>query len=121
MSFDKSKICSDCFEKYGRSFEIDYSDGKKGKGYAIIQQVWRRLKSKFEPVSSQLGMAYTDYYLYYGPAELDITRLKRDDMLTFDGVRYYFVRAERVAVGDTTQYYAGVLKQVYEEDSNVFG
>lgn len=52
MSFDKSKICSDCFEKYGRSFEIDYGDGKKDKGYAIIRQVWRRLKSKFEPVSS---------------------------------------------------------------------
>lgn len=121
MTIDRSKQCAYGLAKCGRPCTIHTVDGNTLSVTAVIQQVWRRLKSKFEPVTTRIGGAYTDYYMYYGPADCDITGLGQDDIFESDGIQYYFVRGERVIVNGIVQYYAGVLKRIYEGDKNVFG
>ena len=121
MKIDMSDIIAGQLAKCGRTCTITKADGTVETVGAVIQQVWRRLKSKFESTTTGLGGTYTDYYLYYGPADCDITRLTQADIFESDGKKFYFVRSDRVLVGDTVQFYSGVLKLIYEGDSDVFG
>ena len=49
-------------------------------------------------------------------ASYDITALSDGDYALIDGVKYYFVQAECVKVGNIIQYYRGVLKKETGED-----
>lgn len=121
MIVDKSRLCAVLFAKYGRKCTIHMSDGRVIMTSAILQQLWRKLKTKFEPVMTRIGEVYSDYYAYYGPADCDITAMTSKDILETDGIGYYFVRTEKVNVGNTVQYYAGILKRIREGDHDVFG
>ena len=46
--------------------------------------------------------------------------MRQTDTAVIDGEHYFFLRSEAVRVGDTVQYYRGVLKKA-EEEEDAFG
>lgn len=120
-SIDKSKECEKYLQMLGKSCVVKLSDGSEENILAVVQQVWRKSKSKFESTATKIGRTYNDYYIYIGPATCDITSLGENDILSCAGEDYFFVRTERVVVGDTVQFYTGVLKHIFKEDEDVFG
>ena len=86
----------------------------------MIEQTWKRNKSRFERNLSKIGRYYNAYYIYYGPASCDIRTLGENGYALIDGTRYYFVQAESVRVGNVTQYFRGVLKKETGEDGYGF-
>lgn len=120
MAIDKSKICRKYFDKLGRTVKLVKADGSEEQFLAVIWQTWNKNKSKFEDLSSKIGLYYNDYYTYIGPSDYDITALSKNDYIECGASRYFFVRSEAVSTGDVVQYYSGILKKIVEEDSYVF-
>lgn len=117
---DKNRICNKYLKKIGKSISFVNSDGSEEKYFAVIEQTWRKNKSKFEDNSYKLGRHYNDYYVYIGSADFDITVLTNDDYIICDNEKFYFVKKEKVTVGGRIQFYTGILKKIYEEDEYVF-
>ncbi len=100
---------------------VTVTDGEEvQKTTAVIEQTWKRNKSRFEESSSKIGRYYKDYYNYIGPYDLDIKALSDNAYVTVLGEKFYFVQKEQVYVGGYTQYYRGILKKAEEGDENVF-
>ncbi len=116
-----NQVISRYLRRLGRPVTIISEDKNNAEFYAVIEQTWHRDKTKFEPSYSKLGGVIDEYYDYFGPADIDITDMSREDYVLCDGIKYFFVKAQRVTVGGYIQYYTGMLKRVYEEDGNVFG
>lgn len=115
-----SRIISRYLRRLGRPVTL-LRDDNDIEFYAVIEQTWHRDKTKFEASYSELGGVINEYYDYFGPADIDITGMSKEDYILCDGNKYFFVKAQRVTVGGYVQYYTGMLKRVYEEDGNVFG
>ncbi|MBQ3904339.1 MAG: hypothetical protein II744_05125 [Eubacterium sp.] len=107
---NKTTIIEKYLRRLGRSVTL-VKEGSPTEVFAVIEQTWKRNKSRFERNSSKIGRWYNAYYIYYGPASYDIRALGTDDYAVIDGVRYYFVQAESVKAGNIIQYYRGVLKK----------
>ncbi len=103
----------------GKPFTV--TDGEENQsGWAVIEQTWRKNKSRFEENSSKIGRYYRDYYNYIGPFDIDIKALSENAVVTVADEKFYFVQKERVSTGGYTQYYRGILKRAEEGDINVF-
>ncbi len=100
----------------GKSCAVVMKNGDTTSVTAIIDPVWPRSKSRFEGIYTELGELTTDYSIYIGPCDFDITRLGRNDTVIYDNREYYFVRADKCIVGDIVQFCTGVLKRVYKGD-----
>lgn len=100
----------------GKTCTVIFENGDEVRVKAFISSVWHRNKSRFEGAFSQIGEVGTDYSIYIGPSDFDITVLSRDDIVISGSKKYCFVRAEAFVVGDVVQYYTGVLKRIYEGD-----
>lgn len=118
--FDKSAICKKYLKKLGKDIHFVNSDGSEERCFAVIEQTWRKNKSRFEDQNYKIGRNYNDYYIYIGPSDFDITVLTEEDCIVCDGTKFFFVKTEKVVTGGTVQFYTGVLKKIYEEDDDVF-
>ncbi len=107
---NKTSTIEKYLQRLGQSVTL-VKNGSETEVFAVIEQTWKRNKSRFERNSSKIGRWYNAYYIYYGPASYDIRALGEEDYAVIDGARYYFVKAECVKVGNITQYYRGVLKK----------
>lgn len=117
---DKSSLFKRYFKLLGKEMSLVKSDGGRDTVFAVVNQIWRKNKSLFESNATAAGFYYNDYYTYFGPSDFDIYNIKGDDYLTFDGVKYEFIRREKVIVGGKVQFYTGILKRIAEEGENVF-
>lgn len=115
-----SRVVEHYLNKLGRPITVKKSDNSEDSFFAVIEQTWKKNKSKFEDSSSMIGRADNEYYEYFGPADYDITELTKNDYVISDGRKYFFVKTEKVVVGGFVQYYTGILKRIFEEDGNVF-
>ena len=116
---DYSKQIKAHLKKLGKPLTID--DGALHlTADAVVEQTWRKNKSRFEEISSKAGRYYKDYYNYIGPYDIDIKTLSDEAVVTVLGESFYFVQKERVTVGGVVQYYRGILKRAEEGDTNVF-
>lgn len=112
---DKRSVIEQYLHHIGRSV-ILIKNGKPTEVCAVIEQTWKRNKSRFEKSNSEIGRYFQGYYIYYGPASFDITSLSDEDTVEIDGESYYFVQSESVKAGNIIQYYRGVLKKAYGEE-----
>ncbi len=103
----------------GKPFTVNDGDEEKS-GWAVIEQTWRKNKSRFEENSSKIGRYYRDYYNYIGPYDIDIKELSDGAVVLAAGEKFYFVQKERVSVGGYTQYYRGILKKAEEVEEDAF-
>lgn len=117
---DKSIICRRYLKKLGKCISFVNADGSEEEHFAVIEQTWRKNKSKFEDSSYKLGRNYNDYYAYIGSADFDVTVLTNDDYIICDNEKYYFIKTQKVIVGGNVQFYTGILKKIFEEDEYVF-
>ncbi len=117
---NKSEICKKYLKQLGNTVTIITADGSKREFFAAVEQTWRKNKSRFEFSSTELGKVRNDYYIYFGPCDVDITVLDENAVLLCNGIEYCFVIAHGVFSNDEIVYYTGVLKRIYREDENVF-
>lgn len=113
---DKSRIIKKYLSLLGKDVSIVKSDGSTANCRAVIEQTWRRNKSRFEDLSSKIGKYYNDYYFYYGPYDMDISDMSKRDYMFSDGIKYELVRYERVIVDSKIQFYTAVLKKILEAE-----
>lgn len=113
---DKGKIIKKYLSMLGKDVSIVKNDGSTVKFRAVIEQTWRRNKSRFEDVSSKIGQYYNDYYFYYGPYDIDISETGTDEYLLSDGIKYELIRYERVIIDTEIQFYTAVLKKILEAE-----
>lgn len=114
---DYSKECKKYLEKLGQSVTV--IDGENViELHAVIIQTWRKNKSRFEDTVTEIGRSRKEYYQYIGPVDVDICALSDDARLECDGIKYVFLKKERVKAGDRVQFYTGMMKRVYEEASD---
>ena len=111
---NKASAIEKYLKRLGRSVTI-INNEKETELFAVIEQTWKRNKSRFEKSVSPIGRYYNGYYIYYGPSSFDITELGEEDYALIDGKKYYFVQSECVKVGGVIQYYRGVLKKEQED------
>ncbi len=111
---DKSSAIEKYLKRLGRSVTI-IKNGSETELFAVIEQTWKRNKSRFEKSISPIGRYYNGYYIYYGPSSFDITGLGDEDFAIIDGKKYYFIQSECVKVSGVIQYYRGVLKKEQED------
>lgn len=117
---DKSTVIEKYLGLLGKQMSIIKNNGGEDSVLAVVTQTWKKNKTQFENKSYEIGRSYNAYYSYIGPASCDITALCEDDYLVCDGVRYYFVRTDKIKIGDRIQFYTGILKKVWESDDNEF-
>ncbi len=117
---DKSVICKRYLEKIGQEVCIVRADGSEERFFAAVQQTWRKNKTRFEDSSTIIGRVYNDYYMYIGPADVDITVLGENDYLVCNSSKYIFVRSEKVFISSKIQFCTGMLKKIREDKDSVF-
>ncbi len=81
---------------------------------AVVTHLWRRKSSDFEPKFTEIGAAYSQYYLYIGSSEHDITSLSDDALLVMDGEKYEFKCKDAVFFDNRIIYYTGILRALKE-------
>lgn len=118
-TIDKTKTIERYLKKTGQQVTI-VKGSESTTLFAVIEQTWKRNKTRFEENSSKIGRYYNDYYIYFGPASYDISALAYDDYALIGGEKYAFIQSEKVTVDNRVQYYRGVLKKLREADGNVF-
>lgn len=115
---DNNKIIEKFLKLTGKSV-IAVCGGKPQEIFAVVEQTYKRNKSRFEDEASMIGRRFNDYYIYYGPASFDIELLGEDDYLLIDGTKFYFIKKEKIKVNNFVQYYWAVIKKE-EGSENVF-
>lgn len=110
------KIIKKQMTRLGVNCYVVDENGEESTVYAFLIPVWHRTKSKFEPVITPMGEMDNDYRIYYGPSDFDITKLTRNCTLVADGIKYYFVKTDRIEIGGELKFCSGVLKRLYEEE-----
>lgn len=113
-------VIEDYLKRLGKPVIVKRADNSEEQIFAVIEQTWRKNKSKFEDASSMIGQHGEDFYEYFGPASFDITQMGDNDYFVCEGIKYYFVKTEKVIVGEHVQYYTGMLKRIWEDDTDVF-
>ncbi len=88
---------------------------------AVVQHLWRKKSSNFEPEISELGRVDNQYYLYIGPENHNIKALSSRASLEINGARYEFRCRDAVTVDNRVAYYTGILKKIGEDDENADG
>ncbi|MGN0522374.1 MAG: hypothetical protein ACI4IQ_07035 [Eubacterium sp.] len=82
---------------------------------ACVFRLWNKQRSAFEPDITEIGSVTSDYYLYIGPADHDITALSEEVTLLTNGGKYEFKRRNAFEVGDEALYYTGILRKIQGE------
>lgn len=84
---------------------------------AVVTHLWRRKSSDFEPKFTEIGSAYSQYYLYIGPSDHNITLLSDEAVLVMNGDKYEFKCKDAVFFNNKVIYYTGILR-VLKENGN---
>lgn len=96
--------------------EVVLADGSwcSSPFYAVIEPKWRKNKSNFENVKTEIGFVSADYFTYLGPFDHNIESISVDGYLILDGVKYIFKKKECIKCDDEVQFYSGILRRVWE-------
>lgn len=103
-------------DKIGNVTYLKESDWVSMPFRSCLFRLWNKQRSAFEPEFGELGQAISDYYLYIGPADHDITALSDDAVLSMNGVNYEFKRRNPFEVGGEVLYYTAILRKMQESD-----
>ncbi len=84
--------------------------------HAMINYLWRKKSSSFEPNATPIGLTMQDYYLYIGPKDHDILALSDDALVICGDRKYTFSKRDAVRIDDEVYYYSAILKKVEETE-----
>ncbi|MCM1114360.1 MAG: hypothetical protein NC397_02565 [Clostridium sp.] len=105
-------------EKLGSMVEIKDEDWKSMPFKALITPLWRKKSSNFEAQYTELGESKSEYFLYIGPANHNITALSDRAMLLCGERIYEFKHSDRREIHDEVLYYTGILRLLKGVDRN---
>ena len=103
-------------EKYGCEVAIAPDGEEYDAPYrAFVQPLRYKNKMYLEGTRTRVGYADQSYYLYVGPATVDVCNLSDKAVLKMGDVRFYFSHCEAVRLADQTVYMWAVLRALIEE------
>ena len=82
---------------------------------AFVQPLRYKNKMYLEGTRTRIGHADQSYYLYVGPATVDVCRLPAKAVLKMGDGRFYFSHCESVQLADQTIYMWAILRALIEE------
>ena len=104
------------FEKYGQDAVLrDYSgDGAVSVSFrAFVQALRYKNKIYLRGTYTELGKNQQDYYLYIGPADIDVSNVDgAERMLTINGTSYMVDRTEKHYIGNQNTYTWAIIRPV---------
>lgn len=104
-------------ERYGQRVEAVTEDGVSSGSYrAFIQPVRYKNKMYLNDVESPIGTVSENYYLYIGPADVQLKENEGRVIIRSDSMRCTAERAESVYLGTEPIYVWAILRRVVEED-----
>ena len=103
-------------EKYGSEVSVA-SDGQSfGASYrAFVQPLRYKNKMYLEGAHTPIGYADQSYYLYVGPASVDVCSLPSSAVLQMGEGLFYFSHCESVRLADQPMYMWAILRALVKE------
>ncbi len=103
-------------ERYGCEVALAADGVRFAPPYrAFVQPLRYKNKMYLEGTRTRIGYADASYYLYVGPAAVDMTALPTGAVLKMGEQRFYLSHAESVRLADQTVYMWAVLRALVEE------
>lgn len=102
-------------ERLGKSVTLVDDEWHSVPYKALVSPLWRKKSASFERKYTELGSCGSEYYLYIGSANHNITDLSDNAVLILDGDAYEFKHRDKVVVDDELLYYTGVLRKLTED------
>lgn len=115
---NKEYVIRHQIEKYGCSVELIDGDWISVPFKALISPLWRKKTSNFEAGFTELGTNLSEYYMYIGSANHNITDLSESAVLRFSDEVFEFKHRDRVTVNDEVLYYMGILRKLKGDSEN---
>ena len=109
---NKEYVIRHHIEKLGRSVILSDGEWNSVVYKALITPLWRKKSSNFENSYTEVGCCFSEYYLYIGSSNHNITDLSDDAILMMDGDSYEFKHRDKVIVDDKLLYYTGILRKL---------
>lgn len=109
---DTQGIIKRQIEKIGSTVELRDGAWSSVPYRAVISPLWRKKSSEFEEKLTELGADISEYYLYIGGADHNITALSDEAVLICGGKAYEFKHGDSRASADRTLYYIGILRKL---------
>ena len=117
---DFSRAIKRQLDLVGRPTTVKKANGGEDFFFAVIEPTWKRNKTKFENTASKAGMYYNEYYQIICPYNVNLKAYGKNDIIVVENERYELGRSERVSAFGKTQYYRGIVKKIWEVDTDVF-
>ncbi len=103
-------------EKYGCEVALAEDGVTFGDPFrAFVQPLRYKNKMYLEGTRTRIGYADQSYYLYVGPAHVDVTALPRGAVLQMGEGQFYFSHCEAVRLSDETVYMWAILRALVKE------
>lgn len=106
------------FERYGKTavYTVITDRRVSTEFRAFIQPLRYKNKLYLRGKYTQIGKNREDYYLYIGPADIDVSTVDgMFTLLTIDGTGYLVYRSEKHSVGENDVYIWAIIRPIVEE------
>ena len=109
-----AKIVKSYIDEFGR--DVNYSED--GENYtptykAFIQPLRYKNKMYLDGKHSEIGYIDTSYYLYLGPADVDVMNNNLSSRLKIDQDLYNFTHAEIIKIRDDALYVWAIIRRSF--------
>lgn len=102
-------------DKIGSAVTLRDGDWVSVPYKAILSPLWRRKSTNFENSVTQLGITKSEYYLYIGSSDHNITALSQDAMLEMGDEEFEFKHRDVVKAFDKIVYFTGIVRKIRRE------
>ncbi len=117
---DKSNMIEKYISLIGNNCKITYGSDVEVNTKCVLNQLWKKNKTVFEPDHSKVGLVSEDYYMLILPKSCDSRCFHEKAVLSIHDKNYYFIKYEPIYVSGILQYHYCIVKELFEEDQNVF-
>ncbi len=113
-------ITSENIQSYLEKYGCEVSVAPDGENFessyrAFVQPLRYKNKMYLEGTRTRIGYADQSYYLYVGPATVNVCGLSDKAVLRMGDGRFYFSHCESVQLADETIYMWAILRSLIEE------
>lgn len=105
---------------YGQPCEISRKNGEVINSYTVTRRLWKTNKTRLQPSATMLGMSEKNYMIAIFAYDAPVADCGEEDVVTIEGRKFYFVRADKMTAGGFLQYYSVVLREIESEEEDVF-
>lgn len=113
---NREEIIKKYIDEYGSVVRYSQNGTKFTGAYkAFIQPLRYKNKMYLDGKHSEIGYIDTSYYLYLGPADVDVCQNELASRLMFEDNIYTFTHAEVISLGQEKLYIWAVIRRSFND------